>query len=105
VLADVERGERVAALDGAVLRCIPNLQRRGDLTAREALDLEFPVGHLPHPLAPGLATPVKRIETLLPAPRPAPTHPDAGLRDRRPCDRGRRDARARSHEKRTPLHF
>jgi len=95
----------VAALDGAVLRCIPNLQRRDDLTASEALDLEFPVGHLPHALAHGVDTAVKRIETLWPARREPPTHRGGGLRDRRPCDRGRGNARARSHEKRTPLHF
>src|SRR5262249_54859514 len=110
------RGERVAALDGAVLRCIPNLQRRHDFAASEALDLEFPVrylpcalahslDYLPCALAHSLDTAVKRIETLWPTRRQRPTHRGSGLRDRRPCDRGRRDAGACSHEKRTPLHL
>ena len=95
----------MAALDGAVLRCIPDLQRRHDFTASEALDLEFLVGHLSHALAHGLDTAVKRIETLWPARRQPPTHRGTGLRARRPRNRGRRDARACSHEKRTPLHL
>src|SRR5262245_18466541 len=105
VLADVERGERVAALDGAVLRRIPDLQRRHDFPAVDALDLEFPVGQLPDALTHGFDTAVKRIEALRPARYYPPTHGGAGLRDRRPRNCGRGHARARSHEKRTPLHF
>src|SRR5262249_44768310 len=105
VLTDIERGERVAALDGAVLRRIPDLQRRHDFPASEALDLEFPIGQLPHALTHGFDTAVKRIEALRPARCQPPTHWGAGLSDRRPRNRGRSHARARSHEKRTPLHF
>src|SRR6266508_6738620 len=83
VLTDIERGERVAALDGAVLRRIPDLQRRHDFPAREALDLEFPVGQLPHALTHSFDTAVKRIETLRPARCQPPTHWGTGLSDRR----------------------
>src|SRR2546428_10057794 len=74
VLADIERGERVAALDGAVLRRIPNLKRRDDFPPSEALDLGFPVGHLPPALAHGPGPAGKRIQALWPGRRQPPKH-------------------------------
>src|SRR5262249_9309788 len=61
VLANIERGQGVAAFNRAVLRRVPDLQRRDDLAAGKALDLEFLVGDLPHAFAHGLDTAVKPI--------------------------------------------
>src|SRR5262249_6763791 len=92
-------------LAGTGVRRLQDLQRRHDFPASEGLDLEFPLGQLPHALTHGFDTAVKRIETLRPARCQPPTHCGAGLSDRRSRNRGRSHARARSHEKRTPLHF
>src|SRR5262249_13418231 len=105
VLANIERGKGVAALDRAVLRRVPDLQRRHDLAAGKALDLEFLIGDLPYALTHGLDAAVKRIEAFRPARCQPPTHRGRGLSNRRACNGGRRHARARPHEKRTPLHF
>src|SRR5262249_9312233 len=105
VLANIERGQSVAAFDRAVLRRVPDLQRRDDLAPRKAPDLEFFLWDLPPPLAHGPDPAVKRFSALRPACCQSPTHRGRGLSDRRARNDGRRHARARPPKKRTPLHF
>ena len=105
VLADIERGQRMTALDRAGLRGVPDLQRRHDLAAGEDLDLELPVGQLADTLGHGFDGAVNRVQALRPTRRQPPTNRRTGLSDRRARERGRGCADNCSLEKRAPLHF
>src|SRR5262249_38167805 len=74
VLADIERGQRMAALDRTGLRGVPNLQRRYDLAAGEDLDLELLLGELADTLGHGLDSAVESVEALRPARCQPPTN-------------------------------
>jgi hypothetical protein len=105
VLANIERGERVAAIDGAVLRRVQDLQRRHDLATGKRLNLEFLIGQLGDALAHGFDRAEHRVEAFRPARRQPPSDRRAGLRDRRGGERSRGHASARTLEKCTPFHF
>src|SRR5262249_18385881 len=105
VLADIERGQRMAALDRTGLRGVPNLQRRHDLAASKHLNIELLVRGLADTVGPRLDSAGESVEALRPARCQPPTNRRIGLSDRRTRECGRGCAGDGLLEKSAPFHF
>jgi hypothetical protein len=93
MLAEEVVGRRLAALDGAVLHRIGDLQARDDLARGERADLELAVGHLADHLGEQLGAAIERIERLGKAGRQTPLYGRHALGNRRRSHtRGCRDS-------------
>src|SRR5262249_44211328 len=76
----------MAALDGATLHGIKDLQARHDLSGRKHLNLELVLAQLGDPPRHEFASAIERIERLRPAHRHSPFYIRCGLRKRRGGD-------------------
>jgi hypothetical protein len=105
ILADIERGQGMPALDGAVLRRVHHLQWRNDLAAGEGLDFKLSLRELAHPPAEILDRAEQGIEALGPARCKPPADCGLTLRCGRHSRRSRKKAaRSRLLEKHATLH-
>ena len=104
VLAEIVVRGGVAALDGAVLHGVDDLQRGDDFAGSEYLDLKFAVGRFADRLRHRLGGAVKRFQRLRPAAGHTPLDLGRRLRDRRRGNRRRGDSEAGGLNKLTTFH-